>query len=148
MISIDESQLTLPQSRGMYAGDRSRKKTLVEYGFRLPSALDNRPLNFGEFESKIDQMLFVSATPSDYEKDHELMRVELPVVVREQLELSLRKKTIRIMTLGVHTQDTIRQKKEFLLHSSTPTIHQDLWHAQQTKALDLRTEQHKAPVHG
>ena len=76
LIIIDESHITLPQVRGMYAGDRSRKKTLVEYGFRLPSALDNRPLNFGEFESKIDQMLFVSATPSDYEKDHELMRVE------------------------------------------------------------------------
>ena len=76
LIIIDESHITLPQIRGMYAGDRSRKKTLVEYGFRLPSALDNRPLNFGEFESKIDQMLFVSATPSDYEKDHELMRVE------------------------------------------------------------------------
>ena len=76
LIIIDESHITLPQIRGMYAGDRSRKKTLVEYGFRLPSALDNRPLNFGEFESKIDQMLFVSATPSDYEKDHELIRVE------------------------------------------------------------------------
>ncbi len=76
LIIIDESHITLPQVRGMYAGDRSRKKTLVEYGFRLPSALDNRPLNFQEFESKIDQMLFVSATPSDYEKDHELMRVE------------------------------------------------------------------------
>ncbi len=60
----------------MYAGDRSRKTTLVDYGFRLPSALDNRPLNFGEFEEKISQMLFVSATPSVYEQDHELMRVE------------------------------------------------------------------------
>ena len=60
----------------MYAGDRSRKTTLVDYGFRLPSALDNRPLNFGEFEGKIDQMLFVSATPSDYEAEHELLRTE------------------------------------------------------------------------
>ena len=76
LIIIDESHITLPQIRGMYAGDRSRKKTLVEYGFRLPSALDNRPLNFQEFESKIDQMLFVSATPSDYEKEHELLRAE------------------------------------------------------------------------
>ena len=76
LIIIDESHITLPQVRGMYAGDRSRKKTLVEYGFRLPSALDNRPLNFGEFESKIDQMLFVSATPSVYEADHEMMRTE------------------------------------------------------------------------
>ena len=60
----------------MFAGDQSRKTTLVDYGFRLPSAKDNRPLNFGEFESKIDQMLFVSATPGDYEADHELLRAE------------------------------------------------------------------------
>ena len=76
LIIIDESHITLPQIRGMYAGDRSRKKTLVEYGFRLPSALDNRPLNFEAFESKIDQMLFVSATPSDYEEAHEMLRAE------------------------------------------------------------------------
>ena len=76
LIIVDESHITLPQIRGMYAGDRSRKKTLVEYGFRLPSALDNRPLNFEEFEGKIDQMLFVSATPSDYEEAHEMMRAE------------------------------------------------------------------------
>ncbi len=76
LIIIDESHMTVPQIRGMYAGDRSRKTTLVEYGFRLPSALDNRPLNFTEFESKIDQMLFVSATPGDYEAEHEMMRVE------------------------------------------------------------------------
>ncbi|WP_417045511.1 excinuclease ABC subunit UvrB [Enterocloster sp.] len=76
LIIVDESHITLPQVRGMYAGDRSRKMTLVDYGFRLPSALDNRPLNFSEFESKIDQMLFVSATPSVYEQEHELMRVE------------------------------------------------------------------------
>ena len=76
LIIVDESHITLPQVRGMYAGDRSRKMTMVDYGFRLPSALDNRPLNFSEFESKIDQMLFVSATPSVYEQEHELMRVE------------------------------------------------------------------------
>ena len=76
LIIVDESHITIPQVRGMYAGDRSRKQTLVDYGFRLPSALDNRPLNFEEFESKIDQMLFVSATPNVYENDHELLRVE------------------------------------------------------------------------
>lgn len=76
LIIIDESHMTVPQIRGMFAGDRSRKTTLVEYGFRLPSALDNRPLNFSEFESKIDQMLFVSATPSVYEAEHELLRAE------------------------------------------------------------------------
>ena len=76
LIIIDESHMTIPQIRGMYAGDRSRKQTLVDYGFRLPSALDNRPLNFGEFETHIDQMLFVSATPSVYEEEHELLRTE------------------------------------------------------------------------
>ncbi len=76
LIIIDESHMTIPQIRGMYAGDRSRKTTLVDYGFRLPSALDNRPMNFTEFEEHIDQMLFVSATPSDYESEHELMRTE------------------------------------------------------------------------
>ena len=76
LIIVDESHITLPQVRGMYFGDRSRKTTLVNYGFRLPSALDNRPLNFEEFEGKINQMLFVSATPSVYEEEHELMRVE------------------------------------------------------------------------
>ena len=76
LIIIDESHITVPQIRGMYAGDQSRKTTLVDYGFRLPSAKDNRPLNFEEFESKIDQMLFVSATPNVYEKEHELLRVE------------------------------------------------------------------------
>ncbi len=76
LIIIDESHISVPQIRGMYAGDRSRKTTLVEYGFRLPSALDNRPLNFEEFEGKIDQMLFVSATPGEYEANHELLRTE------------------------------------------------------------------------
>ena len=76
LIIIDESHMTIPQIRGMYAGDRSRKTTLVDYGFRLPSAMDNRPLNFDEFEQHIDQMLFVSATPSVYEEEHELLRTE------------------------------------------------------------------------
>lgn len=76
LIIVDESHITIPQVRGMYAGDRSRKTTLVDYGFRLPSALDNRPLNFEEFECKIDQMLFVSATPNVYEQEHELLRAE------------------------------------------------------------------------
>ncbi|MDO4265639.1 MAG: excinuclease ABC subunit UvrB [Eubacteriales bacterium] len=76
LIIVDEAHITLPQIRGMYAGDHSRKTTLVNYGFRLPSALDNRPLNFEEFETKIDQMLFVSATPGEYEAAHELLRAE------------------------------------------------------------------------
>lgn len=76
LMIVDESHITIPQVRGMYAGDQSRKTTLVDYGFRLPSAKDNRPLNFEEFESKIDQMLFVSATPNIYESEHELLRAE------------------------------------------------------------------------
>ena len=76
LIIVDESHITLPQFRGMYFGNLSRKQTLVDYGFRLPSAMDNRPLMFEEFEQKIDQMLFVSATPGDYEKDHEMLRAE------------------------------------------------------------------------
>lgn len=76
LMIVDESHITIPQVRGMYAGDQSRKTTLVDYGFRLPSAKDNRPLNFEEFESKIDQMLFVSATPNVYEEEHELLRAE------------------------------------------------------------------------
>ena len=76
LIIIDESHITIPQIRGMFAGDRSRKNTLVDYGFRLPSALDNRPLNFEEFENKIDQLLFVSATPNEYEAEHELLRAQ------------------------------------------------------------------------
>lgn len=76
LMIIDESHKTVPQIGAMYSGDRSRKTTLVDYGFRLPSALDNRPLNFEEFESKIDQILFVSATPGQYEAEHELLRAE------------------------------------------------------------------------
>ena len=76
LIIVDESHMTIPQIGAMYHGDRNRKQTLVDYGFRLPSALDNRPLNFGEFEQKINQMLFCSATPSRYEEEHELLRAE------------------------------------------------------------------------
>ncbi len=76
LIIIDESHITVPQIRGMYAGDQSRKSTLVDYGFRLPSAKDNRPLNFEEFEERIDQVMFVSATPGPYEESHELLRAE------------------------------------------------------------------------
>jgi excinuclease ABC subunit B len=76
LLIIDESHISVPQIGGMYAGDRSRKNTLVDYGFRLPSALDNRPLSFDEFEGHLDQVMFVSATPGQYEEDHELLRAE------------------------------------------------------------------------
>ncbi len=76
LIIVDESHMTIPQIRGMYAGDQSRKQNLVDYGFRLPSAKDNRPLNFSEFEERINQILYVSATPGPYEKEHEQMYAE------------------------------------------------------------------------
>ncbi|MBQ6550320.1 MAG: excinuclease ABC subunit UvrB [Lachnospiraceae bacterium] len=76
LIIVDESHMTIPQLGGMYNGNLNRKQTLIDYGFRLPSAMDNRPLNFGEFEDKIDQMLFVSATPGPYEEMHEMLRAE------------------------------------------------------------------------
>ncbi len=76
ILMVDESHMTVPQVGGMYHGDQSRKRTLVEYGFRLPSALDNRPLSFEEFESKLNQVLFVSATPGPYEERNELLRTE------------------------------------------------------------------------
>ena len=76
LIIVDESHMTIPQIGGMFNGNRSRKQTLIDYGFRLPSAQDNRPLNFSEFESHISQMLFVSATPAKYEESHELLRAE------------------------------------------------------------------------
>ena len=76
LLIIDESHMTVPQVRGMYNGDQARKRVLVDYGFRLPSALDNRPLNFAEWESKLNQVMFVSATPGDYEKEHEALRTE------------------------------------------------------------------------
>ena len=76
LLFIDESHMTLPQIRGMYFGDRSRKETLVDYGFRLPSALDNRPLNFGEFEERVNQVTYVSATPGPYEYEHSQQIVE------------------------------------------------------------------------
>ena len=76
LIFVDESHMTLPQVRAMYGGDRSRKEVLVEYGFRLPSALDNRPLNFGEFEERVNQSIYVSATPGPYEYEHSQRIVE------------------------------------------------------------------------
>lgn len=76
LIIVDESHMTIPQLNGMFNGNLKRKQTLIDYGFRLPSAMDNRPLNFGEFEEKIDQLLFVSATPGTYEEEHELLRTE------------------------------------------------------------------------
>ncbi len=119
LIIVDESHITIPQIRGMYAGDQSRKTTLVDYGFRLPSAKDNRPLNFSEFESKISQMLFVSATPSRYEEEHELMRAEQIIRPTGLLdpEITVSRLRDRLMTLYLRlTRKLPRRTRCLLLH--------------------------------
>lgn len=128
LIIIDESHITLPQIRGMYAGDRSRKTTLVNYGFRLPSALDNRPLNFEEFESKINQMLFVSATPSVYEADHELMRVEQIIRPTGLLDpkIDVRPVEGQIDDLVSEVNREVSQKHKVLITTLTKRMAEDL----------------------
>jgi excinuclease ABC subunit B len=128
LIIIDESHITLPQIRGMYAGDRSRKTTLVEYGFRLPSALDNRPLNFEEFESKISQIMFVSATPSVYEAEHELLRTEQVIRPTGLLdpEVSVRPVTGQIDDLLGEINKEIAKKNKVLVTTLTKRMAEDL----------------------
>lgn len=128
LIIIDESHMTVPQIRGMYAGDRSRKNTLVDYGFRLPSALDNRPLNFQEFESKIDQLLFVSATPSDYEKEHELLRAEQIIRPTGLLdpEVDVRKVEGQIDDLISEVKKEIEKKNKVMITTLTKRMAEDL----------------------
>lgn len=125
---IDESHITLPQVRGMYAGDRSRKKTLVEFGFRLPSALDNRPLNFTEFESKIDQMLFVSATPSVYEREHELLRAEQIIRPTGLLDppIEVRPVTGQIDDLVSEVNREVEKHHKILITTLTKRMAEDL----------------------
>lgn len=128
MIIIDESHITLPQVRGMFAGDRSRKTTLVDFGFRLPSALDNRPLNFEEFESKISQILFVSATPSVYEKEHELLRVEQVIRPTGLLdpEVSVRPVEGQIDDLLSEINKEVEKKRKVLVTTLTKRMAEDL----------------------
>ena len=128
LIIIDESHITIPQIRGMYAGDRSRKTTLVDYGFRLPSALDNRPLNFEEFEQHIDQMLFVSATPSDYEAEHELLRAQQIIRPTGLLdpEISVRPVTGQIDDLVGEIRKETEKKNKILVTTLTKRMAEDL----------------------
>ena len=128
LIIIDESHITVPQIRGMYAGDQSRKTTLVDYGFRLPSAKDNRPLNFQEFEGKIDQMLFVSATPAQYEADHELLRAEQiirPTVLLDP-EISVRPIEGQIDDLISEINKETKNKHKVLVTTLTKNMAEDL----------------------
>ncbi|HPU62701.1 MAG TPA: excinuclease ABC subunit UvrB [Mobilitalea sp.] len=128
LIIVDESHMTIPQIRGMYAGDRSRKQTLVDYGFRLPSALDNRPLNFEEFESKINQILFVSATPAEYEKEHEQLRVEQVIRPTGLLdpEVSVRPVEGQIDDLLGEIRKEIEKKNKVLVTTLTKRMAEDL----------------------
>ena len=128
LIMIDESHITIPQVRGMYAGDRSRKETLVNYGFRLPSALDNRPLNFEEFESYINQMLFVSATPNVYEKEHELTRIEQIIRPTGLLdpEIAVRPVEGQIDDLIGEIRKTIDSGNKVMVNTLTKRMAEDL----------------------
>jgi len=128
LIIVDESHITIPQIRGMYAGDRSRKTTLVNYGFRLPSALDNRPLEFSEFESKISQMLFVSATPNVYESEHELLRVEQIIRPTGLLdpEISVRPVEGQIDDLIGEVNKEVEKKNKVLITTLTKKMAEDL----------------------
>ena len=128
LIIVDESHITIPQIGGMYAGDRSRKTTLVDYGFRLPSALDNRPLNFTEFENKIDRMLFVSATPSEYEAKHELLKAEQ--IIRPtglvDPEISVRPTAGQIDDLISEVKKETEKKNKVLVTTLTKKMAEDL----------------------
>ena len=128
LIIVDESHITIPQVRGMFAGDRSRKTTLVDYGFRLSSALDNRPLNFGEFESKINQMMFVSATPSEYEETHELLRTEQVIRPTGLLdpEVDVRPTAGQIDDLLGEIRKEIDKKSKVLITTLTKRMAEDL----------------------
>ncbi|MHB8127581.1 MAG: excinuclease ABC subunit UvrB [Mobilitalea sp.] len=128
MIIVDESHITLPQIRGMFAGDKSRKTTLVDFGFRLPSALDNRPLNFPEFESKISQIMFVSATPSVYESEHELLRTEQVIRPTGLLdpEVMVRPVTGQIDDLLGQIHKELEKKSKVLVTTLTKRMAEDL----------------------
>ena len=128
LIIVDESHITLPQVRGMYFGDQSRKKTLVDYGFRLPSALDNRPLNFEEFETHINQMMFVSATPSTYEAEHELLRAEQIIRPTGLLdpEISVRPVEGQIDDLVGEINKEVEKHNKVLITTLTKRMAEDL----------------------
>ena len=140
LIIVDESHVTLPQVRGMYNGNLSRKTTLVDYGFRLPSALDNRPLNCEEFEQKIDQMMFVSATPGDYEADHELLRAEQIIrptgLLDPEIEVRPTKGQIDDLIAQLHKETAAKHK--VLVTTLTKRMAEDL--TKYLKEADIRVK--------
>lgn len=128
LLIIDESHMTVPQIRGMHAGDQARKTVLVDYGFRLPSAKDNRPLNFSEFESRLDQVLFVSATPGPYEGDHELLRTEQVIRPTGLLdpEVDVRPVEGQIDDLIGEIKKETAEKRKVLITTLTKRMAEDL----------------------
>ena len=128
LIIVDESHMTVPQVRGMYSGDRSRKSTLVDFGFRLPSALDNRPLNFDEFDKHINQMLCVSATPSEYEENHEMLRVEQIIRPTGLLdpEVIVRPVKGQVDDLLTEVQKEIEKKNKVMITTLTKRMSEEL----------------------
>lgn len=140
LMIVDESHITIPQIRGMHAGDKSRKTTLVDYGFRLPSALDNRPLNFLEFESKIDQMMFVSATPNVYEEEHELLRTEQIIRPTGLLDPEVTVKPIegQIDDLITEINKEIAKHNKILVTTLTKRMAEDL--TDYLKDVDIRVK--------
>ena len=140
LMIVDESHITIPQVRGMYAGDRSRKQTLVDFGFRLPSALDNRPLNFDEFEERIDQMLFVSATPNVYEGEHEMLRAEQIIRPTGLLDppIDVRPVEGQIDDLISEINKEVAKKNKVLVTTLTKRMAEDL--TAYMKELDIRVK--------
>ncbi len=128
LIIVDESHMTIPQLGAMYNGDQARKRSLVDYGFRLPSAKDNRPLNFEEFEGKIDQMMFVSATPGPYEEEHELLRTEQIIRPTGLLdpEVSVRPTEGQIDDLIGEIRKTVKAGNKVLVTTLTKRMAEDL----------------------
>ncbi len=138
LLVVDESHVTLPQVRGMFNGDRSRKQNLVEYGFRLPSALDNRPLKFDEFEKKIDKIIYVSATPADYEKEHSEEIVEQIIRPTGLLDpnVEVRKSVGQIDDLIKEIRDRIQKKERVLVMTLTIKMSEEL--TNYLKELDIK----------
>ena len=140
LLIVDESHITIPQVRAMYAGDRARKTNLVDYGFRLPSALDNRPLSFPEFEQRIDQMLFVSATPADYEKEHELLRAQQIIRPTGLLdpEIDVRPTEGQIDDLIAAIKKETAKKNKIMVTTLTKRMAEDL--TDYLKEVDIRVK--------
>ena len=128
LIIIDESHMTVPQIGGMYNGNLNRKRTLIDYGFRLPSAMDNRPLSFDEFESKIDQMLFVSATPGNYEAEHEMLRAEQVIRPTGLLDPKIDVRPVKgqIDDLIAEIRKTVKEGNKVLVTTLTKKMAEDL----------------------